>query len=117
MKILIQIEEFTLFLGCIYLFSRFNLKWWWFPLLLWLPDFSMVGYLYNSAVGGVLYNIVHFKGTAVAIGVYGLVKKNKTLMLIGIMLLAHDTMDRSIGAGLKYLDGFWHTSLNTNKYW
>ena len=58
MEILIQIEEFICFLGCIYLFSRLNLKWWWFPVLLLVPDLSMAGYAINTNVGAVLYNIV-----------------------------------------------------------
>lgn len=67
-------------------------------------------------VGAVVYNIFHFKGTAVAIGLYGLAKENRKLMLIGIILLAHATMDRAIGTGLKYFDGFWHTSLSTESF-
>lgn len=114
MEILIQIEEFICFLGCIYLFSRLNVKWWWFPVLLLVPDVSMAGYAINTNVGAVLYNIVHFKGTGVAIALFGLAKGNRNCMLAGIMLLAHSTMDRAIGAGLKYADGFWHTSLNTD---
>lgn len=117
MEILIQIEELICFLGCMYLFSRLNLKWWWFPALLLLPDLVMIGYLVSPTVGAVIYNVVHFKGTAVIIGVYGLSKENRTLMLIGIILLAHSTMDRAIGTGLKYFDGFWHTSLSNGKFW
>ncbi|KUJ62389.1 hypothetical protein AR687_07985 [Flavobacteriaceae bacterium CRH] len=117
MEILIQIEELIMFLGCIYLFSRFNLKWWWFPILLLLPDFGMIGYLINPAVGAVSYNIVHFKGTAVIIGLIGLAKENRTLMLVGVILLAHACMDRAIGAGLKFPDSFWHTSLGSEKFW
>jgi hypothetical protein len=116
MEILIQIEELTMFLGCIYLFSRLNYKWWWFPVLLLIPDLGMIGYTIGSTVGAVIYNIIHFKGTAVAIGLCGLSKGNRKLMLIGIILLAHATMDRSIGTGLKYFDGFWHTSLSTKSF-
>lgn len=116
MEILIQIEELIMFLGCIYLFSRFNIKWWWFPILLMIPDLGMLGYLVNPAVGAVTYNIVHFKGTAVIIGLYGLAKGNKNLMIAGIVLLAHSTMDRGIGAGLKYFDSFWHTNLGVKKF-
>lgn len=113
MEILIQIEELTMFLGCIYLFSRLQYKWWWFPALLLAPDLGMIGYLANPTAGAVIYNIVHFKGTAVAIGLYGLAKENRKLMLIGIILLAHATMDRAIGTGLKYFDDFQHTNLST----
>ncbi len=117
MNILIQVEELTVFLGCIYLFSRLNVNWWWFPVLLLVPDLSMIGYLINPAVGAILYNIVHFKGTGVAIGLLGLAQGNRRLMLVGIMLFAHASMDRAIGTGLKYFDGFWHTSLSTDKFW
>lgn len=117
MEILIQLEELTMFLGCIYLFSRLNLKWWWFPLLLILPDLGMLGYLVNPATGAFTYNIVHFKGVGVVIGLYGLAKNNRKLMLVGIILLAHATMDRAIGAGLKYPDGFWHTNLSSKVFW
>lgn len=117
MNILIQLEEFTVFLGCIYLFSRLNFRWWWFPVLLLVPDLSMIGYFINPAVGAILYNIVHFKGTGVAIGLLGLARGDRKLMLVGIMLFAHASMDRAIGTGLKYFDGFWHTSLSTDKFW
>ncbi len=117
MKILIQVEEFTVFLGCIYLFSRLEYKWWWFPALLLLPDLGMIGYLVNPAVGAVSYNLVHFKGVGVAIGLLGLARGNQKAMLAGLILFAHSCMDRTIGTGLKYSDGFWHTSLSTNKFW
>ncbi|RYY55990.1 MAG: DUF4260 family protein [Chitinophagaceae bacterium] len=117
MKVLLQLEQFSLFLGCIYLFSRLKLKWWWFPALLLVPDLGMVGYLINPAVGAVIYNIVHFQGTAVVIGVYGWSRGNRALMLAGVILLAHSTMDRAIGTGLKYFDGFWHTSLSNGVFW
>ncbi|WPR76247.1 DUF4260 domain-containing protein [Algoriphagus sp. NG3] len=116
MEILIQIEELTMFLGSIHLFSRLNLKWWWFPALVMLPDLGMLGYLVNDTLGAVTYNIVHFRGAAVIFGLYGLAKGNRKLMLIGIILFAHATMDRAIGTGLKYFDGFWHTSLSTHSF-
>ena len=61
MEILIQIEELTMFLGCIYLFSRLNYKWWWFPVLLLIPDLGMIGYTISSTVVAVIFNIIHFK--------------------------------------------------------
>ena len=117
MNILLQIEQLCLFLGCIYLFARLKMKWWWFPALLLVPDLGMIGYLINPVVGAIKYNIVHFQGTAVAIGVFGWAKGNRAWMLAGVILLAHSTMDRAIGTGLKYFDGFWHTSLSTGVFW
>nr|WP_315225082.1 DUF4260 domain-containing protein [uncultured Flavobacterium sp.] len=116
MEILIQIEELIMFLGCIYLFSRLDYKWWWFPTLVMLPDLGMLGYFVNNTVGAITYNLVHFRGIAVIIGICGLAKGNRKLMLIGVILFAHATMDRAIGTGLKYFDGFWHTSLSTESF-
>lgn len=111
MKTLLKSEELIQFLGAIYLFSRLNFAWWWFPALLLVPDLSMIGYAINPAVGAVLYNIVHHKGLAIVIGLLGLMMGSQGLMLAGIILFAHSSMDRMLGYGLKYFDSFKHTSL------
>ncbi|WP_461048548.1 DUF4260 domain-containing protein [Spirosoma arcticum] len=113
MKYLHKVEELALFAACIYLFSRLNFAWWWFPALLLLPDLSMVGYLINPAVGAVTYNLVHHKALGILIGVWGLMTGNQYLMLAGLILVAHSSMDRVAGYGLKYADNFKHTSLGT----
>ena len=111
MKTLIKSEELIQFLGAIYLFSRLNFAWWWFPALILLPDVSMIGYLINPAIGAVLYNIAHHKGLAIVVGLLGLMMGNQVLLLAGIILFAHSSMDRMMGYGLKYPDSFKHTSL------
>ncbi|MVM28735.1 DUF4260 family protein [Spirosoma sp. HMF4905] len=113
MKTLLKSEELIQFLGAIYLFSRLNFAWWWFPALILVPDLGMIGYVINPAVGAVLYNIVHHKGLAIVIGLFGLMTGNPYLMLTGIVLFAHSSMDRMLGYGLKYFDSFKHTSLES----
>ncbi|WP_269237024.1 DUF4260 family protein [Flavobacterium flavigenum] len=58
MEILIQIEELIMFLGCIYLFSRLNIKWWWFPVLLLLPDLAIFDFSFTCRV--VFVKILNF---------------------------------------------------------
>lgn len=111
MKTLLKSEEFIQFLAAIYVFSRLNIAWWWFPALILLPDLSMIGYAINPAIGAILYNIVHHKGLGIAVGLLGLMLGNQTLILTGIILFAHSSMDRMLGYGLKYPDSFKHTSL------
>ena len=113
MKTLLTTEELSQFLGSVYLFSLLKFAWWWFPALLLLPDLSMVGYLINPAVGAVCYNFVHHKGLGIVVGLVGLAMGNQTLMLAGIILYAHASMDRVAGYGLKYVDSFKHTSLGS----
>src|SRR5687767_708667 len=70
---------------------------WLVPALL-LPDVSMVGYLANSRVGALAYNLVH----------------NWTLALLVLGLgrwLAIDGMDRALGYGLKLPTDFRDTHL------
>lgn len=113
MKTLLKSEEIIQFLAAIYLFSQLNFAWWWFPALILIPDFSMIGYLVNPAVGAFLYNVAHHKGLGIVIGLLGLMMGNPTLMLAGIILFAHSSMDRMLGYGLKYADSFKHTNLET----
>jgi hypothetical protein len=113
MKTLLKSEELAQFLGAIYLFSLLKFAWWWFPTLLLLPDLSMIGYLVNPAVGATTYNLVHHKGLGIVIGLLGLATGNQNLMLAGVILFAHSSMDRVAGYGLKYFDSFKHTSLES----
>ena len=111
MKKLLTLEEIAQFLLGIFLFSQLNFAWWWFPALILVPDFSMVGYLINPKIGAWLYNIFHHKLLAVIVFVLGYYIDNQTLILTGIILFAHSAMDRVFGYGLKYEDAFSNTHL------
>ncbi len=113
MKNSIKLEEFFMFTLGIFLFSQLNYAWWWFLVLILLPDIGMVGYLVNSKTGALIYNLFHHK--AIAIGVYfiGIYTKNEILQLAGVILFSHSAMDRMFGYGLKYNDSFNNTHLGT----
>jgi len=111
MKTVIKLEELGLFLLGIYLFSLLNYQWWWFLVLILVPDFSMLGYLINNKAGAFLYNVFHHKGLAILVYLAGCFLKIEVLQLIGIILLAHSAMDRAFGYGLKYETGFKYTHL------
>jgi hypothetical protein len=111
MKKLLILEEIAQFVLGIYLFSRLDLAWWWFPALILLPDLSMVGYLFNPKVGAWLYNIFHHKLLAILVLICGYCLDNQTVTLAGIILFAHAAMDRIFGYGLKYEDAFSNTHL------
>lgn len=110
---LLKLEELAQFLGAIFMFSKLSFAWWWFPALLLLPDLSMIGYVINPAIGAVLYNFVHHKALGILIGIVGLAMASQVLMLVGLILFAHSSLDRMAGYGLKYADNFKHTSLDT----
>lgn len=113
MKTTIKIEELAQFGLGIFLFSQLAYSWWIFPTLLLLPDVGMLGYLINSKVGAITYNIFHHKGLAIAIFLMGAISMGELFSLIGIILFSHSSMDRIFGYGLKYRDNFKHTHLGT----
>lgn len=111
MKNILKLEEFGQFMLALFLFCRLNYAWWVFPALLLLPDLSMVGYLVNTRTGAFLYNFFHHKLLAICIGLLGIALNNAVLMLAGVILFAHSSMDRIFGYGLKHHDDFKHTHL------
>lgn len=111
MNTLLKLEEAIIFLLCIFLFSRLNLAWWWFPALLLLPDLGMIGYLVNTKTGALTYNFVHHRAVASGLAVYAITYGNDYWKLAAIILFAHISMDRALGYGLKYNDSFHNTHL------
>ena len=111
MNKLIQLEEAALFGLGIYLFSLMDYAWWWFLALLLVPDFSMIGYFLGSKAGAWAYNIAHHRALAIVIYLLGTYLNNQAIMLTGVILFSHSSMDRMFGYGLKYEKGFKFTHL------
>ncbi len=113
MKTLLKLEEAAIFLFCIFLFSKLNFEWWWFPILLFLPDIGMIGYVLNPRFGALTYNLTHHRLTASIVALYAITYGNDSWKLIAIILFAHIAFDRVLGYGLKYNDSFQNTHLGT----
>ncbi|MGC9355185.1 MAG: DUF4260 domain-containing protein [Mariniphaga sp.] len=111
MKTLIQLEEAGMLLLAYVLSLVIGYDWWVFPVFLLVPDLSMLGYLFGTRTGAWVYNFFHFRTLAVAIGIIGYFISVPGLMLAGIILFGHSSMDRIFGYGLKYADDFKHTHL------
>ena len=111
MNIMVRLEEFGIFLFSIYLYSTLAYQWWLFPLLLFMPDISMVGYLKDKKIGAIVYNIFHFRAFALLLFVLGSYLSISFVSLIGVILFAHSSLDRAFGYGLKFYDSFGHTHL------
>jgi hypothetical protein len=111
MRNIIKLEEMAMFGLSVYTLSLFHVDWWWYLILLFGPDISMLGYLAGNKVGAASYNLVHHKGIAVSIFLIGLLMPNEWLEIIGIILFGHSSMDRTFGYGLKTEEGFKYTHL------
>ena len=111
MKNTLKLEELFMFALSIFLFAQLNFAWWWYLVLLLVPDLSMVGYLVSPQVGAMTYNFVHHKAVGISLFVVGTWLANPPLQLAGVILFGHSSMDRVFGYGLKYPDAFEHTHL------
>jgi hypothetical protein len=112
MDLTIKIEEAAITAVAIYLLTKYNLGlpvWIW-TLLFFSPDLSMLGYLVNSSVGALTYNLFHHRGIALAILAAGILMHLDILITGGLLLAAHSSFDRMLGYGLKFPDDFKHTS-------
>ncbi|MBL0136456.1 MAG: DUF4260 domain-containing protein [Chitinophagaceae bacterium] len=113
MKYVLKLEELAMTALAIYFLNQhlLGLSWWVWALLFFAPDISMLGYLINTRIGAVCYNIFHHKGIAIIVIAIGYIMNVEISLAIGILLFAHSSFDRIWGYGLKYEDNFKNTHL------
>ena len=111
MKNLLKLEELFMFGLSIFLFTRLDFAWWWYPVLLFTPDLSMLGYLISPRMGALTYNFVHVKALGIGLFIIGAILVSQPLQLAGLILFGHTSLDRVLGYGMKYPDAFSHTHL------
>jgi len=85
--------------------------WMLFAVLLLAPDLSALGYLAGPAAGAAWYNAAHTYLVPAAMGAVGLGTGHAQLSLLALIWAAHIGLDRLLGYGLKYPDGFKRTHL------
>jgi len=100
-KTLIKLEELTLVVLSFYLFLALDYPWWLFPLLFFVPDFSMIVYLINSKLGTVTYNFIHHKALAILLYLFGGFSQLPVLQLAGLVMFGHSSLDRALGFELQ----------------
>jgi hypothetical protein len=101
MKTLIKLEEIALVILSLYLFLALDYVWWWFPLLFFVPDISLLGYLVNQTLGATMYNITHHKAFAVLLYIFGSFTHLAVLQLAGVVTFGHASFDRALGFELQ----------------
>ena len=110
-RILLHLEGLAVLVLSIGLFVRMDGSWLWFAVLFLSPDVFMAGYLFNTRVGAVAYNLVHtYIGPIAMLGVLWLVGREH-LVWLPFIWTAHIGMDRLLGYGLKYETAFKDTHL------
>ena len=98
---LIKLEEIALVILAFHLFLALDYAWWWFPILFFVPDISLLGYLLNQKLGANIYNVVHHKALAVLFYLLGSFTHIAALQLAGVVMFGHSSFDRALGFELQ----------------
>jgi hypothetical protein len=81
-------------------------------LILLAVDISIAGYVAGPKVGAITYNLFHnLAGPIILLGIGILSINTQFLGSWALIWIAHIGLDRALGLGLKYPDGFGHTTL------
>jgi len=111
-KILLRIEGIAVLLLSLYFYTYHQFSWLFFLALLFVPDISMLGYLFSNRIGAVIYNIFHTYSFPIGGILLGMLLSNNFILAFSLIWCSHIGMDRMIGYGLKYPTHFKDTHLN-----
>ena len=112
-KQVLRAEGALILAAAIYAYSQTNMGWLLFTILFFTPDIFMLGYLINSRLGAITYNVGHtYLTPAILLGL-GLSVGHSQLIAIALIWIGHIGFDRAVGYGLKYAIGFKSSHLGS----
>jgi len=109
--ILLRLEGLAVAAVTFVLYARTGASWWLFAALWLAPDLSMLGYLYRPCWGARIYNAAHTYVVPGALAVAALSLGANAELPIALIWINHIGIDRLLGYGLKYSNGFGWTHL------
>jgi len=108
---LLRFEGLAMAAVSVAVYARIGASWWLFAALFLAPDLSMLGYVAGPCWGARIYNAIHTYITPAALGLCALLFQEHVALAIALIWASHIGMDRLLGYGLKYADGFGYTHL------
>ncbi len=92
-------------------YAHTGASWWLFAALWLVPDLSMIGYLAGACQGARVYNAFHTYAVPAVLALSALLLNVHSFMPIALIWANHIGVDRLLGYGLKFADGFGWTHL------
>jgi Domain of unknown function (DUF4260) len=111
LRTLLRLEGLTLFIGMTLLYAVWGGSWWIYLVLFLVPDVSFAAYLAGPWTGAIIYNAAHSYMAPMTLMVTGFGMASPLVLSIAMIWLAHIGIDRALGYGLKYAEGFGFTHL------
>lgn len=112
-NVLLRLEGGAVFALALAVYWQQSFGWPLFWSTLFLPDLALLGYLVNARFGAGAYNITHSKLLPGLLGIFAISTSNTLCMALTLVWFVHIGIDRLLGYGLKYTDGFKFTHLGT----
>jgi len=110
-RLFLRLEGFAAAaLSAVY-YARTGASWWLFAALWIAPDLSMLGYFAGANWGARIYNAAHSYVTPAMLAVSSILLRSPALVPIALIWFNHIGVDRLMGYGLKYPNGFAWTHL------
>ena len=109
--VMTRLDGWALMAGSLVAYHLLGGSWWLFGALFLAPDLFMLGYLRDTRVGAVIYNVGHTWAVPVAFGIAAALLWSPLLAQLGVIWAFHLAMDRSQGYGFKYASAFTDTHL------
>ena len=109
---LLRLEGLAVALLTAALYARTGASWWLFAALWIAPDLSLLGYLASPCRGARIYNAFHTYLLPGLLALVALLAHAQGLLIpIALIWANHIAIDRMLGYGLKYAEGFSYTHL------
>jgi hypothetical protein len=110
-RYILRIEGLAIAAASIVLYARTGATWWLFAALWLAPDLSMLGYLISPCRGARIYNAFHTYTLPITLGLAAWFLHAKGLAPLALIWVNHIAVDRLLGYGLKFSNGFGWTHL------
>jgi hypothetical protein len=109
---LLRLEGLAVSAAAAVLYARTGASWWLFAALWLAPDISMLGYLAGRPCRGArIYNAAHTYVVPGLLALSALILHADALLPYALIWINHIGVDRLLGYGLKYSEGFGWTHL------
>jgi Domain of unknown function (DUF4260) len=108
---ILRIEGFAVAAVSAVLYARSGASWWLFAALWLAPDLSMLGYLAGPCRGARIYNAFHTYTLPIVLGLLAVTTHASALVPYALIWVNHIGIDRGLGYGLKFSQGFGWTHL------
>ncbi len=110
-QVFLRLEGLAVAVVSALFYAHTGANWWLFAGLWLLPDLSMLGYLAGPRPGARIYNAIHSYVTPATLVAMSMLLKSPGLLPYAFVWINHIGVDRLMGYGLKYPQGFGWTHL------